>query len=1028
MLQMKEVIKKAICIIFLLVIWKNPALRGEDFCSVDSYGYHPFWAQQYTGADLLRKKLAQLQDFTVPEHLFQIWDSDRNLHGEYVSQLIAGPYPSATIPLEKHPDYTILRELTKKSEQHDSFMGCLEQETCPSYINISMIFPSASKEVSNIINLIDRAKTTVVFAAGNDDALVIPVERWYARKQGIVSVGNCGVDGNPYYNTSYAPEIAVCAPSGGNHVRSYDFAGNPEEFGGTSGAAPQVTAALAAFTAITNYSLPPYEAVYLLKKTAIPHPRLPGNSNMGAGMVNTWKIGEVAFKLKKLCGKDDSCYARNLFKEDTFIFSVDRKELLKRASNLAPLCPSNRDKEESSLEKEKLLEDLRKAALLDPYDEQLWSLIGCSNLNKCLLKQAEYYSSLAIRVQKSDRELVDEILRNEDFLFANKYLLLSDNKITEEILTGMKKLSAAQDLDSFVLKELVGIVIQISPEDIPDYNGILHMIVRSSSTQGEDLKELAKGIIKNMDNVSEPYKLLEMIIDHPTIESYSLGRVAYNIIDDAETIPEHHKLLEKILSNPQIEHYELESIGYQIAIEWKIFSDHHKLLEMIVNHPNIESYTLRKIGYSIVYNAESISVHDRILTMIINHPKITSEALELMGYFIAINEEAISNRYRLLEMITGHQKMESDYLGSIGHSIAINGGNISEHDNLLEMIIGHPEIENHALGVIGIGIAENAENISTHHKLLEMIIEHPKIDNDAFKKTTYKSVIRSRLTTDGARPAINIDIEIMKIYEKLNFTGLGGSIVVNAKNIPQHQVLLKKIINHQKVEPLALTNIAWETVLNAENVPGYYELLEMIIYHPKTERNKFQWIGPTIAKGAENIPEHPQFIEEIINHPKIASVSLRKMGSSIAINAKNIPQHQKFMEAIIQHPKTEDRALQLIGASITTNAEDIPQHQKLLEKIINHPKTEPFAFLYIAQGMVANAENISAHHDLLTMIINHPKIKIDDLEILEGSITYYEKDISNPQKLLEMIANKIKVRDATAPTGYNRKLRLIISK
>ena len=62
-------------------------------------GLDAFWAQEYVGADILRKKLAEASGIKeVTRNLLQIWDSNNHRHGEHVSQIIAGPFPSAVIP------------------------------------------------------------------------------------------------------------------------------------------------------------------------------------------------------------------------------------------------------------------------------------------------------------------------------------------------------------------------------------------------------------------------------------------------------------------------------------------------------------------------------------------------------------------------------------------------------------------------------------------------------------------------------------------------------------------------------------------------------------------------------------------------------------------------------------------------------------------------------------------------------------------------------------------------------------------
>ena len=68
---------------------------------------------------------------------------------------------------------------------------------------------------------------------------------------------------------------------------------------------------------------------------------------MGAGMLNTWKIGEVAFKLRKRCQENKTCYADSLQSEDTFKFSVDKASLIKRTSDMEKEGGSREEKEKS---------------------------------------------------------------------------------------------------------------------------------------------------------------------------------------------------------------------------------------------------------------------------------------------------------------------------------------------------------------------------------------------------------------------------------------------------------------------------------------------------------------------------------------------------------------------------------------------------------------------------------------------------------------------------------------------------------
>ena len=543
-------------------------------------GLHPFWAQEYTGADLLREKLQESTQWEVSDHLFHIWDSHSS-HGEHVSNLIASSHPSAPIPLKNSFSYIPFAGLNHKSEYYDSFMHCQEENSCPTYINISMNYLpiSYSGQKSNLIDPIVRTNIVVVTSAGNYGILMFQNKRKHAKQKNIIAVGNCGTDGNPYRDSSYAPEITVCAPSG-NILRSYDFAGNPTEFSGTSGAAPQVTGALVAFTAITGYSLNPREAIDVLKKTATPHPHLPTQSNMGAGMLNTWKIGKVAFKLRKHCQENKTCYADSLQSEDTFKFAVDKQSLIKRVSNM--------EKEGGSREeKENLLKDLRKAALLSSFDGELWSLLANINHKRSLRKQAQYYQSLANRTGKTNRELVYELGENGQYSML-KYLSFSHEEIKED------------------LAELYFSLLQ-----------------KEEGIDREVVIELFEFFLDNAEFAFNQQEVFwEMLINHPKIDGEGLGEMGTRIAKNAKNIPAYEKFLQTIIGHSKIDGEGLGDIGQWVARKAIYIPAHEKFLQTIINHSKIDGVGLGRVGGDIAFNAEYIPHYEKLLQSIINHEKL----------------------------------------------------------------------------------------------------------------------------------------------------------------------------------------------------------------------------------------------------------------------------------------------------------------------------------------------------------------------------------------------------------------------
>ena len=304
-----------------------------------------------------------------------------------------------------------------------------------------------------------------------------------------------------------------------------------------------MTAALSAFTAITGYPLNPLNAKRMLKKTAIPHPHLPTNANMGAGMVNVLKIGEVAFKLQKICQGDKSCYAQHLLEEDSFIFSVNKQELLTRVSDIFPNCLGRKGTKGSALKQEELLENLRRAALLAPYDGELWRALACINRQKCLWKYADYYHSLAVRVGKTDQEIVDSLLQKKEYEFVARYFLPYGSKVTEGLLNRTFFIQKYQKyLAATELVWLVDIIIQ-SEERISKLSNLLKMIINHKKVADGSLREIGEKIAQSAENIPEHEELLKAIINHQKIELSSLRRIRVNIEGNIENIPAHEEFL-----------------------------------------------------------------------------------------------------------------------------------------------------------------------------------------------------------------------------------------------------------------------------------------------------------------------------------------------------------------------------------------------------------------------------------------------------------------------------------------------------
>ena len=672
MLCMDTIRRFSIFILAMLFCQISALVQNGESSPFNKHKLHPFWAQEYTGVDLLREKLKQSpHSWKLPYNLVQSLDSLYERHGEKVCQLIAGPHLSAPIPLEQPLNYMCFTDVIEKEEALSNWLQhCLSNDTCPSYINVSMYFPEDRREdvISDIKTLIVSEGITMVTSADNDGLSMHPIKQELSAHEEIVTVGNCSFRGDPDDTSNYSQKVTLCAPSG-QALISYDFEGNAQLFGGTSGASPTVTGALAAFTAITGYSLNPGEAVRLLRKTAIPHPRLPTISNLGVGIVNVWKIGKVAFRLQYLCQKNLNCYTDALSSEETFIFPSNKQEFIGHCQ-------------------EEFLNELRKEALLNPWEKELWEFIACINQKKGLHGHAEYYQQLAKRVESSDEELIDALWEENKYLFLAKYVPFSHDKM-EELFPRMLNL--------------------------PEINW-------------EILQAMALNLIGDEETLNQREDFLQQIIFHPNIEDYPLRIIARFVSGNAERITGHYKFLRSMIDDhPKASHADtLHSIGTSIAKNAKTIAQHRELLQMIIDHPRANSGLLWSLAQSISINAEIIPSHYQLLEKIIDHKKINDVALEKIASAIAENAKDIPLHYQLLEKIIEHKHAYGEILETIASSIAKNAKDIPAHTKLLQLIIDHFEIYAIVLRLIGAAIAENAQAIPLHYELLEKIIKHEK--------------------------------------------------------------------------------------------------------------------------------------------------------------------------------------------------------------------------------------------------------------------------------------------------------------
>ena len=457
-------------------------LRGDVLSEKKASGLDAFWAQEYMGVDLLRKRLEAFGGIQVTSNDIQVWDTHVYRHGHYVSNLIAGPFPSAVIPRA----WAI--PITKVEEVHGSpdhlYKKAYEQcrGHCPYYIQNSMYWYGSTTIARHIFYAMNRREGTLtITGANNNDEFVEKEKAGMAKNKRLIIAGSVDPLGDPSPLSSYSINTTISVPAD-KWIRSYSFRGHPISFGITSATSP-TTGALMAFTALTGYPLNGVQAQTLLAKTAIHFPRLPSSNSMGAGILNVYKIGAVAFKLRDICQNDQTCVASYIDSDTTYNFNLtqERSVLLTKAQHVFPTCFVESSvlslPDTSCEEKHETLEELRKLAFLNPSDKDIWQIISCINRENGLTTHAEFYTRLAERLDLSDEDIIRDMIARRDYNRLLKHAISQEN--IHQIMTLL--LDDENTSDRVLVKALNAIEDILYYEDISDLEELLTEMINHNN-------------------------------------------------------------------------------------------------------------------------------------------------------------------------------------------------------------------------------------------------------------------------------------------------------------------------------------------------------------------------------------------------------------------------------------------------------------------------------------------------------------------------------------------------------------------
>ena len=371
----------------------------------ETKGLSVLWAQEYTGADLLREQLERLP-VHYPDNLLANIDIGEEYHSTGTTNLMEGKSPTGLLPGLNLKPYskglygsdTAYMDIAKKFGQSGAYPMYIGNPMTWGGDEVPILGPMNAAGIYRAFDILSKGKSLIVTSAGNkgNDKLAEPLKIKASQELNLIVVGSATPDGFADSDSQKSPRQAIMAPSY-QELSSTDKNGHLQPFASTSGAEPQCTAALAAFTVICGYSLSRDDALQLLAMTATKSPISFENPQLdGPGILNTYKIGQVAFRLKKQCGKEANfgrCIQESLQNPKTYDFTIDKD--IGKAEALFPPCFGRTSKNTAPLcEQLAAFKKIRAQALLTG-DPSLYQGISCIYDTLGFHENAKYFKTVS---------------------------------------------------------------------------------------------------------------------------------------------------------------------------------------------------------------------------------------------------------------------------------------------------------------------------------------------------------------------------------------------------------------------------------------------------------------------------------------------------------------------------------------------------------------------------------------------------------------------------------------------------------
>jgi hypothetical protein len=399
-----------------------------------------YWAQMYTGADLAREEVASFVNATpsLASHRVRIAaiddsrspsstaannsgpDTSGPSHGDEVIALIkdsqSGHFGGSTEASFKEGDKGFFDAASGGIYDHATKVANRPKDQRFDVINFSMgvkrVNTSQVSGAARLNQVLNGSKSVLVVAAGNE----YPThEKEKENLNNSIVVGNMAATGYPSASSSEFKDVFIHAPSASRN----DYGGNTltaikPDFGGTSGAAPQVSATVANLKQLLpGVSLVAIKAI--LARTAIQTPASLQEPQLnGVGMLNSLGAVEAAKKIAAVCLKRAESKRSTCFDEQSQSSSnyqqAANPSLYAKLNKYFPNCgmittdqPLSRPQEASCTELQDLFRELRFDAYRNPQVATNWTYLGCVYNGSQFRVESDFYYRLGMMGWPPDR-------------------------------------------------------------------------------------------------------------------------------------------------------------------------------------------------------------------------------------------------------------------------------------------------------------------------------------------------------------------------------------------------------------------------------------------------------------------------------------------------------------------------------------------------------------------------------------------------------------------------------------------------